>query len=671
MSVGGTAAVRASAGPGSPGRLRLVAVFLVTATAVLVFYLYLYPLRGFRFPIGLGLDTPVYLWWSRYGGAVGLGAAGIGNRPGIIGVMATLQTVTQLPWGALLGSIGAVLALIVGLAAGALIEMVLGPRLLRLGLTSVLTATYLSPLVPGYFATLLFCACFLAGLVLIIDSLDRQAWPSVAASACLIGVAGLSHPVLLLLAGVVILGGVMALVPSSRRARAAGIPLVRTSAVTAGVPLLGAAAIVAGGLSALGLGLSPGFDTSRDAALRRLGFAHTVLTSYRNQLFSQLPRFTGLAFGAAVLTGPMLEGTGRRGRERTDTWRFLWGVLITWLVVTLVGIGLLILHFGVPGQRLALMCLPVPLLVAVGLFTLLASDLRRRGGKNRDVGGARVIGLLAVHGLAVLLFVAIGWLSWYPQWESTFAGEARQLTAAGRLIASQPPNTPLVLVADDPEGLTVTARANLLRAAVPPERAADGIVFAGRPRDFLAGRPTLTGVAEHDLMAADSWARVRPLLDEFPVAVVLSTFNRTFVRQVSEMPGSLRVTEGVMALPGYTGRPPVPDREPYGESGLVPVSWWLPPISAPLLLVLLSLVGFPWLQTLIAERDLAIRLALSPAVGLAAMALASIAVDLMGLHLAGAGGILAAAIATGSGMLGWLARRRHRTNWLSQPKEAP
>ncbi len=101
---------------------------------------------------------------------------------------------------------------------------------------------------------------------------------------------------------------------------------------------------------------------------------------------------------------------------------------------------------------------------------------------------------MAAHVFAVLLLVAAGWYGWYPQWESASISEATQLTAAGRLLASQPPGTPLILVTDDPEGLLITARANLLRDAVPAERAAEVFPYLGRPNDLLEARPTLTGV---------------------------------------------------------------------------------------------------------------------------------------------------------------------------------
>lgn len=663
-------AVRAGRGRGERGRVAVgrVGVLLGMAVAVFVFYLYLYPQRAFQFPIGLGLDTPVYTWWTRYGGAVGLGAPGIGPRPGIVGTLATLQFLTQLPWGALMGAIGPVLALSLGLASGGLVEIALGPNLMRFALTSLLTAVFLSPLVPGYFATLFFGACFVAGLTLIVEGLDRAGWFSIATSVGLLGAAGLGHPVFLLFGSAVVLGGAVALIPSSRRARGAGVPLLRTPAVRSGLPVLGAAAVAAGGLAAVGVGLSPGLDTSRDALLRRLGWSRVVLMSYRNQLFLHLPRFTGYTFGAAVIAGPVMEAAGDEGvRKAKDGQRFFWGVLFTWLATTLAAIALLVLHFDVPGHRLVLFCVPLPVILAGGLSSLLRSDLERSFARHRS---RKCLGrgsfLMAAHVFAVLLLVAAGWFSWYPQWESASIREASQLTAAGRLLASQPPGTPLILVTNDPEGLLITARANLLRDAVPAERAADVFPYLGRPNDLLEARPTLNGVPEHDLVATDSWRRVPGVLDASPVVVVLSAFDPGFYRQVAGLPGSVRPAEGVATLPGYGGRPLGDSEYPVIDSGLEPVSPWLPPVAAPLLLVVLSVVGFPWVRAMVPERDLITRLALSPALGLAALALASVAADAVDLRLTGVGGVVAGIVALGSGITTSLIRAR--PSHLSSPE---
>ena len=234
------------------------------------------------------------------------------------------------------------------------------------------------------------------------------------------------------------------------------------------------------------------------------------------------------------------------------------------------------------------------MILAGGVSSLLRSDLERslpsREGRKRLGRGSF---LMAAHVFAVLLLVAAGWYGWYWQWETASDREATQLKAAGRLLASQPPGTPLILVTDDPEGLLTTARANLLRDAVPAERAADVFPYLGRPNDLLEGRPTLTGVPEHDLAATDSWERIRHVLDDSPVAVVLSVFDPDLYGQVAGLPRSDRPAEGVATIPGYGGRPLGDGEYPVIDSGLEPVSPWLPPVAAPLLLVLLSVVGFP------------------------------------------------------------------------------
>jgi len=156
------------------------------------------------------------------------------------------------------------------------------------------------------------------------------------------------------------------------------------------------------------------------------------------------------------------------------------------------------------------------------------------------------------------------------------------------------------------------------------------------------------------------------VLDDSPVAVVLSVFDPGVYRQVTGLPRSVRPAEGVATLPGYGGRPLADGEYPVIDSGLEPVSPWLPPVAAPLLLVLLSVVGFPWVRAMIPERDLITRLALSPALGLAALALASVAADAVDLRLAGVGGVVAGIAALGSGMAASLLRAR--PSRLSSPE---
>ena len=95
------------------------------------------------------------------------------------------------------------------------------------------------------------------------------------------------------------------------------------------------------------------------------------------------------------------------------------------------------------------------------------------------------------------------------------------------------------------------------------------------------------------------------------------------------------------------------------------MSPWLPVWLGPLLVLALGAIGWPWVAGTLRGASPRIRAGLAPAVGIAVISLAAIAVDALGLRLDGWGAYVALVIAVGGGLLLLVGLGRHR------PEPAP
>jgi hypothetical protein len=607
---------------------------LWAAAFLLAFYVVLYPVKGIRVP--LGSDTPVYVWWARYAGAVGLETFG-GGRPATVALLAALARISGEPITAVAGALPPALAASLGLAAAALTEASLGPDRTRFVLVAVLTGAFLSLMVPGYLSTLAFGALFVCGLACVAEDLrsGRRRWAPVVAAAVLIGAAGLAHALFLVLAGLVVAGAAVALLPSWRRQGAEGDPVRRRSLSRLAMASGGGVALTAAGLLA---GQGPGghlVDTSRDSVLRRAGLDPLVRQSYRRKLRHDFPWYRTATLVGLALT-PLAGGGAALPGPGSDQRRLFVGALAAWLAATVGGVVALLAGTAAPGQRLAAFCIPLPVLAAVGLV----AARRRRG---------------AVASAGVVLFLTVAWLAWGGQYPLASTEQVLQAREAGALIATEPPGTPLVLVMDargDKPALFVTRALNYLRGAVPPDRVPDVYAFVGTPADLQAGRPTLTGDVEHDRLALDYWRQVRPLLARNALAVVLSAYDRASFGRVAS-PTNAR--GGVAVVLGSRPRCPgsaCAELQRIGESpDSAPLSPWSPVWLSPLLLALIGSVGWVWSRAALPDASPRIQVAVAPALGAAAIGLAAVAVDSAGIRLSGAGAGTALGLAALGGLI--------------------
>ena len=583
------------------------------------------------------------------GGPLGMGPVGSGARPGSVGLVATLAGVTPAPAAGVVAGLIPALAAATGLAAGALADLALGPNRARFCLVGAFVGAYLSLLADGYLSTLAFTATFVAALACMAAALrgtgaspraqnETHFVQALAAGALMLS-AGLAHPLFLLLAGGVVAAGVLAVLPTAIRAAKDGTPLWRSGAAR-----IAAAALAGIALTPAGLLLSGGFDgstvdTSRDAFVRRAGVG-SVRSSYLHKLTHDFAWYRALVVVGLAATPLVVRGTtDDRGERR----RFLWGVSFGWVLIAAAGVALLLVGAALPGQRLLATCLALPLLAGVGLARL----WRGPGAGRRWIAA-----------VGALLFLALAWSRWLgerPPVSDRVVADARQVAVA---VAGEPAGTPVVVVMDD-RGAAPTLRAiadaNQVRAALAPEGPIDVWVFLGTTNDYLAGRPTITGRAEHDASSRQTMAAVRRL-GAPPVAVVVRAFDPQAFARALALPGSTRVQPDVVILPGSRNpAPPTPDRLDAVGGG--PQSPWLPVWAGALLLAIAGLVGWPIASLLLDAEPARPRAALAPAAGFAAVSLASVLIDGVGLHLSAAGGWVALALAA---LPGWalVARRR-------------
>jgi hypothetical protein len=342
----------------------------------------------------------------------------------------------------------------------------------------------------------------------------------------------------------------------------------------------------------------------------------------------------------AGLALPAVRERSVRTPEDEIRWRFAWALFGTWVAVAAAGAILLLAGASLPGQRLVQFCLALPALAAIGLARMWTLDAPAR---RRAITPRR---LAALAGVTV--WVLIAWLGWTGTSQQVSDSALEQTRAAGVILGRQPPGTPLILVADTdaPDAARSLVRdLNYLRAAVPPPRVRDVVLFVGTPSDLATGTPRRTGEPEHDRLAEASWGRVREVLDRHPVALVLRAFDpHGFDEAVVGHPSP---ASGVAYVDPYVGSlvftpcrgcglPPEAASE---ASGPGPLSPWTPAWLALIVLAILWVVGWPWAGLAsLAERS---RVALAPAFGLAAVGLSAILVDLVGIQLASAaGGVL-------------------------------
>jgi hypothetical protein len=490
----------------------------------------------------------------------------------------------------------------IGLAAAALVRDRGRSTWLLVG---TLAGTFAVHLSAGYLANVLQVAVFLAAAVCLSAGTRRGA----VLAAVAVASGALAHPPFAAVgSGILLLAAALAWRTDRRSALREGIAVVGGSAV-------GAAAL----WTMPSYPPRPLGDTSRDAFLRRTGLTGELRSSYLDRLVRRWARYVQWVSVPLAVLG-WGEANGFVGR-----------FLRSWAIATVAGIGAGLVSGRVPPDRLVTFGFVVPILAGLGLIRL-ARLLEPR----RAVAGA----LVGASTFAMLAGAAITWDRQEPFLAVDEVGAAR---AANAIAAGLDPGTPLAFLVNttDGTGAFLAARAaNVLRAAMPPDRIRDVVVVVP-PLDGLADeeRAALERVTADDLRRAERRSG-RPA-----TTFLLRPFNQL------DGPGGVIVIDGSASGAGAVD--PLRPAAPTGivGSGLLALGW-------------LAATGYGWARAV--GRDSATALALAPGLGASVLALTAVGLARSGLLLDDpAGAWLVSAVAGGGGYLAWWILQR-----LTRPRPA-
>jgi hypothetical protein len=362
-------------------------------------------------------------------------------------------------------------------------------------------------------------------------------------------------------------------------------------------------------------------DTSKDAFLRRAGRLDGLRSEYAERFIRRWPRYVGWL--SVPLAGLGLMRTGGFARR----------VLATWSVLVVVGAPIGLLTGWYPADRLVTFGFAIPALAGVGIVAV-----RGWFGRRAAVGTA----------VAAVLFCALASgavIAWQRQTPFISQLQVEHVTEAARIAdATSRPGTPLVFIVDDTDdtaSFLATQAANVIRAAVPPDRVADVFIYVGTPERYFAGEPTIRGNPEYDALSS---LYERDIPDGPAVAFLLSSFDRD--PEAIRAPGLFNWNGGVYAsVPSTTAPALAPAREP-----LLPSSPWRIVLATLAILAFTFAVGFAWARW--AGLDTIATVATAPAFGVAALVLSSVLVDRVGLRLgSGVGAWVASILAAGAGVV--------------------
>lgn len=566
--------------------------------------------RGYQ--LGMGPDAAVYMWWARVGGSQGLAA--VGERPGSAALIASVAGGIRLPIVPAVAGIQYALGAAVAGAGAAIVRgRSTGGREAWI-LAGSLAGLFSIHLAAGFLANLAFVVPFLAAAATLETGQRRGA---VAATILLAG-GGLAHPAFF------VLGAGLLVIVAAWSFAADHDGDGRPEAARIIGATVGAGALIVAGLAATSSEETRVLaDTSGDALLRRLGLQDMLRRSYVARFRESIPTLAPWAlFPLSALGIPRMVGLSRR-------------LLVSWTVVTVVGIAVGALTGWFPPRRLLTFGFSLPILSGVAIAW--AWDRLRL---RRAVAWS-------VSGLLVLLIAVPTAFAWREA--STFISPAQIRRAAqlGRIAEGFPMGTPLVVFVDDDAGtslFTLTNTANVIRAAVNPQRAADVHVVLTRP-----DKPEIDDASRrkdplYDLVAGVSRS-------EAPASSAAKIVLRPFVPRGSYAK-LIQKADLQEVLPGVAvsvGRAD-PDSvlKGPGSRGIRPSSPLGITLSTLSVFALLWLVGLGW--GLWAFDDLWSAAATSSAFGTATLILAAVTVDGLGIRLENwSGSALASALACGGG----------------------
>jgi hypothetical protein len=184
----------------------------------------------------------------------------------------------------------------------------------------------------------------------------------------------------------------------------------------------------------------------------------------------------------------------------------------------------------------------------------------------------------------------------------------------------------------------------MIKASLPASRIGHVYLFIGTPEDYLARRPLQTPNGPSAL-SVRYLGTLAPTYAENPVALVLYSYNADAYSRWAESHPEDLVARNVALVRGPRPQTAVTfAKPPFGGLGAL----WVGVLGVASM-SLLAAVGLGWAILLLGRwlRPLWL-LALSPAVGIAALVLSGVLVDRVGIRLVGAGGVFAVVLGAAS-----------------------
>jgi hypothetical protein len=597
-------------------------LFLILSTAV-IGGMYLWPFLMRHSLLPFGFDTPKYVWRANLVADRGLHALlgavpeGFGvnaDRPGYPVIAALVRSVLGVVPFQLAFVLSAVIGVSIGLAAGAFAVRSLGEPLWSFPIYAVVVgaSVNVARTAVGYTDNLIFDAVAVAAALLVI--LVVQGEGGMAGGIVLLAGGALVHWNFALLFALMLGAFAGLLLPASFKQWRAGGGVLATPSIRLGMLLGGSALVGAGGLA-----LGPSFpytvpELSLSTIVRKYG---TFIKPYRLPVLGPF-----VAAGLLALWWP---------RNQTRRRAFLLAVLWAGVGVGAI-VALRVLHMAVPAYRFLGFALGIPILAAAGVVGV-ARLVSWRGG----LAGVAVAALLSTAG--VTFAASLAYREWSSHDASMSAEQLGQAATAGRYMEAVGGTAPVVFVVSR---AGVGLEDHIVRSALPGDQIARALLYLGDTENLLAGKPTVHRVAESRFNRGSrlSWPAVQAVLDQQPMILFLSAFNDS----AESTPQGSSIAPGVLVVRGPQPTVPIVASAPI-EAPSAPA---LVGIALAVLLFFVA-AGLGWTASLVPTGWLE-RVAVAPAFGIAALCVAGVAADRLGLGLLGPSGVGVSALAAA---LGW------------------
>ena len=406
--------------------------------------------------------------------------------------------------------------------------------------------------------------------------------------------------------------------------------------------------LVLASLAGLGIGLLASFvwnGAGPGSGIQNLPPGYRYGARLREELSLARPWVTGPLAAVGVWVAA--------GRERRP--RALTVVLLLWLVGT---VGVLAAGWvGVPGPtyRALTIALPIALAASAAPFFPFAGTGRRR----RPVFSALPRWCSAAA--AIVLTVAALTPGVFFWWRATLGTPTSveqfgEVSAVARYAQSLPANVPVVLVVGrfDLPFAESLLYSRMAASVLPPGEAGRVLVFVGRSKDALAGRPSTGLGSEEDAVLRRLFRDVEPALAAGSPLLSGRDLDPDGYRSAANAGAPLIGGRSVAVVRG-----PSPGEGQSSAIGVAPVPAW--PVLTGISLLMLAVLGAPglgWSALWLPAAPREIRLLMAPAFGAASLAVIALILVHAGVRPSGGGAWAGLALSVVAGGGAWALARR-------------